>query len=137
MATHVFTKHRCPFVFSALLVRINTRQVSSEDCGTFSLWFALCLCSAGVGRTGTFIVIDAMIEMMYAEQKVDVFGFVSKIREQRSQLIQTDVSWRRSECSHVYHSVVNVKHADNAPFTSELGPISKCSDAPVDSVFAC
>lgn len=32
--------------------------------------------------------------MMHAEQKVDVFGFVSKIREQRSQLIQTDVSWK-------------------------------------------
>uniref|UniRef100_A0A7N8Y2M1 protein-tyrosine-phosphatase n=1 Tax=Mastacembelus armatus TaxID=205130 RepID=A0A7N8Y2M1_9TELE len=50
-------------------------------------------CSAGVGRTGTFIVIDAMIDMMYAEQKVDVFGFVSKIREQRSQLIQTDMQY--------------------------------------------
>lgn len=48
--------------------------------------------SAGVGRTGTFIVIDGMIDMMHAEQIVDVFGFVSKIREQRSQLIQTDVS---------------------------------------------
>lgn len=36
-----------------------------------------------------------MIDMMHAEQKVDVFGFVAKIREQRSQLIQTDVSRRR------------------------------------------
>jgi len=60
-----------------------------------SSWFVLCLCSAGVGRTGTFIVIDAMIDMMHAEQKVDVFGCVAKIREQRSQLVQTDVSWRR------------------------------------------
>lgn len=60
----------------------------------FVVCFVLCLHSAGVGRTGTFIVIDAMIDMMHAEQKVDVFGFVSKIREQRSQLIQTDVSWR-------------------------------------------
>uniref|UniRef100_A0A3Q1H533 Tyrosine-protein phosphatase non-receptor type 20 n=1 Tax=Anabas testudineus TaxID=64144 RepID=A0A3Q1H533_ANATE len=50
-------------------------------------------CSAGVGRTGTFIVIDAMIDMMHAEQKVDVSGFVSKIREQRSQLIQTDMQY--------------------------------------------
>uniref|UniRef100_A0A8C7ZNP5 Receptor-type tyrosine-protein phosphatase epsilon n=1 Tax=Oryzias sinensis TaxID=183150 RepID=A0A8C7ZNP5_9TELE len=50
-------------------------------------------CSAGVGRTGTFIVIDAMIDMMHAEQKVDVFGFVSRIREQRSQLIQTDMQY--------------------------------------------
>ncbi|XP_047207438.1 receptor-type tyrosine-protein phosphatase epsilon-like isoform X1 [Girardinichthys multiradiatus] len=50
-------------------------------------------CSAGVGRTGTFIVIDSMIDMMYMEQRVDVFGFVSRIREQRCQLIQTDIQY--------------------------------------------
>lgn len=37
-------------------------------------------------------MIDAMIDMMHAEQKVDVFGFVSRIREQRSQLVQTEAS---------------------------------------------
>ncbi|KAG7256351.1 hypothetical protein CRUP_024883 [Coryphaenoides rupestris] len=50
-------------------------------------------CSAGVGRTGTFIVIDGMIDMMHGEQVVDVFGFVSRIREQRCQLIQTDMQY--------------------------------------------
>ncbi|XP_077585587.1 receptor-type tyrosine-protein phosphatase epsilon-like isoform X2 [Stigmatopora nigra] len=50
-------------------------------------------CSAGVGRTGTFIVIDSMIDMMHMEQRVDVFGFVSRIREQRCQLIQTDMQY--------------------------------------------
>lgn len=48
--------------------------------------------SAGVGRTGTFIVIDAMMDMIHAEQKVDVFEFVSRIRNQRPQMVQTDVS---------------------------------------------
>uniref|UniRef100_A0A4W5L2V9 protein-tyrosine-phosphatase n=1 Tax=Hucho hucho TaxID=62062 RepID=A0A4W5L2V9_9TELE len=31
--------------------------------------------------------------MMHQEQKIDVFGFVSKIRDQRSQLVQTDIQY--------------------------------------------
>ncbi|XP_061491647.1 receptor-type tyrosine-protein phosphatase epsilon isoform X3 [Rhineura floridana] len=50
-------------------------------------------CSAGVGRTGTFIVIDAMICMMHAEQKVDVSEFVARIRNQRPQMVQTDMQY--------------------------------------------
>ncbi|TRY59645.1 hypothetical protein DNTS_027387, partial [Danionella cerebrum] len=58
-------------------------------------------CSAGVGRTGTFIVIDAMMDMMHAEGRVDVFSFVSKIRKQRCQLIQTDMQY-----SFIYQAVL-------------------------------
>ncbi|XP_078574491.1 receptor-type tyrosine-protein phosphatase S-like isoform X2 [Branchiostoma floridae x Branchiostoma japonicum] len=47
-------------------------------------------CSAGVGRTGTFITVDAMLEMMQAEEKVDVFGFVSRMRQCRSNMVQTE-----------------------------------------------
>lgn len=65
----------------------------TRPCAFFSFFFfPSSLRSAGVGRTGTFIVIDSMIDMMHMEQRVDVFGFVSRIREQRCQLIQTDVS---------------------------------------------
>lgn len=57
-----------------------------------------------MGRTGTFIVIDAIIDMMHTEQKVDVFEFVSRIRNQRPQMVQTDVSGLQSVEITTFHS---------------------------------
>ncbi|XP_038599888.1 receptor-type tyrosine-protein phosphatase epsilon isoform X2 [Tachyglossus aculeatus] len=50
-------------------------------------------CSAGVGRTGTFIVIDSVIAMMQAERGIDVFDFVARIRRQRPQMVQTEMQY--------------------------------------------
>ncbi|XP_035698656.1 receptor-type tyrosine-protein phosphatase alpha-like [Branchiostoma floridae] len=46
-------------------------------------------CSAGVGRTGTFIAIEAMQEMMAAEGRVDVHGFIGQMRHNRHSMVQT------------------------------------------------
>ena len=47
--------------------------------------------SAGVGRTGTFIILDAMLDQAKAEGKVDVWNFARGMRDRRMKMIQTSV----------------------------------------------
>ncbi|XP_074858613.1 receptor-type tyrosine-protein phosphatase C [Carettochelys insculpta] len=47
-------------------------------------------CSAGVGRTGTYIGIDAMLEGLEVEGRVDVYGYIVKLRRQRCLMVQVE-----------------------------------------------
>ncbi|XP_031733678.1 protein tyrosine phosphatase receptor type Fa isoform X10 [Anarrhichthys ocellatus] len=47
-------------------------------------------CSAGVGRTGCFIVIEAMLERMKHVKSVDIYGHVTCMRAQRNYMVQTE-----------------------------------------------
>ncbi|XP_035863123.1 receptor-type tyrosine-protein phosphatase C isoform X2 [Sander lucioperca] len=50
-------------------------------------------CSAGVGRTGTYIGIDAMMEGLEAEGRVDIYGYVVRLRRQRCLMVQVEAQY--------------------------------------------
>ncbi|XP_068097363.1 receptor-type tyrosine-protein phosphatase H isoform X6 [Hyperolius riggenbachi] len=50
-------------------------------------------CSAGVGRTGTLIALDYLIQQMEKEQRVGIYGFVEKMRLNRNLMVQTEAQY--------------------------------------------
>ena len=54
--------------------------------------FVCLFVSAGVGRTGTFITLDVMLQQTAHEDSLDVFGFVREMRTKRNLMVQTEAS---------------------------------------------
>ncbi|CAI8036777.1 Tyrosine-protein phosphatase Lar, partial [Geodia barretti] len=50
-------------------------------------------CSAGVGRTGTFITLDMMMQQMKAEATLSVCQCVRNLRTQRMKMVQTQAQY--------------------------------------------
>ncbi|XP_066505395.1 protein tyrosine phosphatase receptor type Db [Hoplias malabaricus] len=78
---HGVPEHPTPFL--AFLRRI--KACNPPDAGPIVVH-----CSAGVGRTGCFIVIDAMLERVKQEKAIDVYGHVTLMRSQRNYMVQTE-----------------------------------------------
>ncbi|XP_048053478.1 protein tyrosine phosphatase receptor type Db isoform X5 [Megalobrama amblycephala] len=74
-------EHPTPFL--AFLRRV--KACNPPDAGPIAVH-----CSAGVGRTGCFIVIDAMLERVKQEKTIDVYGHVTLMRSQRNYMVQTE-----------------------------------------------
>ncbi|XP_041430169.1 protein tyrosine phosphatase receptor type D S homeolog isoform X46 [Xenopus laevis] len=78
---HGVPEHPTPFL--AFLRRVKT--CNPPDAGPMVVH-----CSAGVGRTGCFNVIDAMLERIRHEKTVDIYGHVTLMRAQRNYMVQTE-----------------------------------------------
>ncbi|XP_074543718.1 protein tyrosine phosphatase receptor type Db isoform X19 [Halichoeres trimaculatus] len=78
---HGVPEHPTPFL--AFLRRV--KACNPPDAGPMIVH-----CSAGVGRTGCFIVIDAMAERIKHEKTLDIYGHVTLMRSQRNYMVQTE-----------------------------------------------
>ena len=78
--------HGCPLYATMLLgFHRRFRQIITFE----ELSPILVHCSAGIGRTGTFILVDAMIKLAEKKNKIDVYSYFEMIRQDRMKMIQT------------------------------------------------
>ncbi|XP_054138146.1 receptor-type tyrosine-protein phosphatase O isoform X2 [Melozone crissalis] len=61
------------------------RQKSAKNKGPMVIH-----CSAGVGRTGTFIALDRLLQHIRDHEFVDILGLVSDMRSYRMSMVQTE-----------------------------------------------
>lgn len=78
---HGVPDHPAPF----LQFLQRTKSLTPSEAGP-----VLVHCSAGVGRTGCYIVIDSMLERMKHEKMIDIYGHVTCLRAQRNYMVQTE-----------------------------------------------
>ena len=65
-------------------------------------------CSAGVGRTGTFIVLDAMLQRMEHEKTLDIYNYLLSIRQQRVKMVQNEVN-----SNHNFNVIIKPSNSHN------------------------
>lgn len=51
-------------------------------------------CSAGVGRSGTFIVLDHVLQLIKEKDEVDIFSIVYNLRRERVLMVQTEQQYK-------------------------------------------
>ncbi|KAJ0015903.1 hypothetical protein NQD34_014193 [Periophthalmus magnuspinnatus] len=70
-------------------------------------------CSAGVGRTGTLIALDMLLQQMEKEKAVDIYGFVYKMRLNRPHMVQTESQYVFLHQCILDSLLQNEKHDEN------------------------
>jgi len=71
---------------------VNTRQEKLDNAGPIVVH-----CSAGIGRTGTFIVIDMIIDQIQRQGldcEIDIQRTIQMVRSKRSGMVQTEAQYK-------------------------------------------
>ncbi|RWS11882.1 receptor-type tyrosine-protein phosphatase kappa-like isoform X1 [Dinothrombium tinctorium] len=86
---HQWPIHTCPFKNSMLHFRRRVRLYMSEVSKVRTIGPVIVHCSDGCGRTGTYICIDANLELGDEDNMYDVFGYTKKMKTARKGMIET------------------------------------------------
>ncbi|XP_060584800.1 tyrosine-protein phosphatase 69D-like [Ruditapes philippinarum] len=77
-------------------------------------------CSAGIGRTGTYIALDSITNEGEAEGAVDIYAFVRNMREQRVNMIQTVEQYQYLHNAIVHTLTFDSKAVDASMFNEYM-----------------
>nr|XP_034322492.1 receptor-type tyrosine-protein phosphatase kappa-like [Crassostrea gigas] len=77
-------------------------------------------CSAGIGRTGTYIAIDALYEECKQKKRINIAEYVEKMREKRMNMVQTYEQYKAIFLT--FHEAIKAPVAvyDTTEFLSKL-----------------
>uniref|UniRef100_A0A7N8XFQ4 protein-tyrosine-phosphatase n=1 Tax=Mastacembelus armatus TaxID=205130 RepID=A0A7N8XFQ4_9TELE len=81
-----------PGAVLSFLTQVNAKQAEYPDSGPMIIH-----CSAGIGRTGTILVIDMIIETIDTQGMdcdIDIPKYIQMVREQRSGMVQTEPQYK-------------------------------------------
>ncbi|CAG6015092.1 unnamed protein product [Menidia menidia] len=76
----------------SFLNEVNNKQSAQPDAGPMIIH-----CSAGIGRTGTIMVIDMIVETINIQGMdcdIDIPKYIQMVREQRSGMVQTEAQYK-------------------------------------------
>uniref|UniRef100_A0AAZ3RYI1 protein-tyrosine-phosphatase n=1 Tax=Oncorhynchus tshawytscha TaxID=74940 RepID=A0AAZ3RYI1_ONCTS len=76
----------------SFLTQVNTKQAEFANAGPMIIH-----CSAGIGRTGTIVVIDMIIETIDTKGldcDIDIQKSIQMVRDQRSGMVQTEAQYK-------------------------------------------
>lgn len=85
---HSWASHTCPFINSLLHFRRRVRICMDEMSKSGKNGPTVVHCNDGCGRTGTYLCIDANLELVEEDNVYDVFNYTKKMRQSRKFLIE-------------------------------------------------
>ncbi|XP_034030393.1 tyrosine-protein phosphatase non-receptor type 6 isoform X2 [Thalassophryne amazonica] len=101
----------------SFLTQVNSKQVEYPTSGPMIIH-----CSAGIGRTGTIVVIDMILETIDTlgmDCDIDIPKYIQMVREQRSGMVQTETQYKFIYVA-VSEYIQSIKVKDYASLDTEM-----------------